>query len=81
MCVYMKSVEIRRSDTLNIWTYPKFKILSFGRDESEVGSSSNWLLNKFRISRLDRFAKPGGTPEIIIFMIGNIVVRVVEMRE
>lgn len=34
---------------------------SFGIDDKDRGSSSIWLLARFRISRLVRLAKPGGT--------------------
>lgn len=40
--------------------YPKFKILSFGNDDMEIGNSSIWLLNKLRISKLTKLANPGG---------------------
>lgn len=39
----------------------QLRILSFGIDDSERGSSSSWLLDRFKISRLIRFAMPGGT--------------------
>lgn len=42
-------------------TYPTFKIRNLGIDESETGSSSIWLLNKFNISSCVKFAIPGGT--------------------
>lgn len=43
--------------------YPKFKILNFGNEEIETGSSSIPLLNKVNISKLTRLANPAGTPE------------------
>jgi len=42
-------------------TNPAFKILNFGICDREIGSSVMWLLKRFRISRLTRFARPGGT--------------------
>lgn len=39
----------------------KFKMRSFGIDDKDRGSSSIWLLARFRISKLVRLAKPGGT--------------------
>lgn len=38
----------------------QLRILNFGIDESDSGSSSRWLLDKFRISKLVRFAIAGG---------------------
>lgn len=38
----------------------QLRILNFGIDESDSGSSSRWLLDKFRISKLIKFAIPGG---------------------
>lgn len=40
----------------------QLRILSFGIDDKDKGSSSKWLLDKFKISRLLRFAiKAGNT--------------------
>jgi hypothetical protein len=51
---------------------------NFGMEDKEVGSSSIWLLKRFKISKLIRFARPGGTTEkqtvdsiIIIIIICN----------
>lgn len=43
----------------------KFKILNFGMEERDNGSSSMKLLAKFSISRLVKLAKPGGTAKKI----------------
>lgn len=43
--------------------YAKFNILSFGIEERDVGSSSTMLLQRFKISKFVRLAKPGGTSE------------------
>jgi hypothetical protein len=42
----------------------QFKIRSFGIDESDSGSSSSLLLDKFKISKLFRLAIAGGNTEI-----------------
>ena len=41
-------------------THPKLRMRSLGSDDSEVGSSSMWLLKRLRISRLTRSARLGG---------------------
>ena len=64
----------------------QLRILSFGIDDSDKGSSSKWLLDKFKISRLTRLAIPGGntknsvkfnfslkTIKKIILLTGNLV--------
>lgn len=38
----------------------QLRILSFGIDESDNGSSSSWLLDKLRISKLLRLAIAAG---------------------
>lgn len=38
-----------------------FKILSFGMEDNDNGSSSIWLFEKLIISKFVKFAKPGGT--------------------
>lgn len=42
--------------TYKYWAHPTLRIRNFGNDETAVGSSSSWLLNKVRISRFTRFA-------------------------
>lgn len=34
-------------------------------EDKESGSSSMWLLQRFKISKLTKFAKPGGTTVIV----------------
>ena len=43
------------------YTYPTLKIRNFGIEDKEVGSSSIWLLKRFKISKLIRLATAGGT--------------------
>lgn len=38
----------------------QLRILSFGIDDNDKGSSSKWLLDKFKISKLLRFAIAAG---------------------
>jgi hypothetical protein len=38
----------------------QFSIRSFGIDESDSGSSSKWLFDKFKISKLFKLAIAGG---------------------
>ena len=40
---------------------PRLRILSLGMLERETGTSSNALLNRFRISMFSRLAMAGGT--------------------
>ena len=47
----------------------QLRILSFGIDESDKGSSSKWLLDKFKISKLTRFAIAGGNTKNITKLI------------
>lgn len=63
--------DTRSNNSKNLLTYPTFKILNFGIWDSETGNSEMWLLNRFKISKLTRFAKPGGMAATIdaIFLI------------
>lgn len=45
-----------------------FRILNFGIEDSDTGSSSIWLLAKFKISKLMRLAIPGGRIDILLWL-------------
>lgn len=44
----------------------QFKILSFGIEDNERGSSSKWLFDRFKISRLTKLAMPGGIDDSLL---------------
>lgn len=52
----------------------RFKIRNFGIEDKESGNSSTWLFDTFNISKLIKFARPGGTTKIdLIIFINNLL--------
>ena len=47
-------------------SYPKLRMRSLGIEDNDVGNSSTALLKRFKISKLVRLAKAGGTTDILL---------------